>query len=147
LDTCVYIDMLEGTAPLAVGQLMQTRTCVHLSLILGELSHNFGRLDPKRPQTREHLAELEKVISDIPPHRIDQSISGGVMLEAGVLAGLVYRLGGFQPGQETAALVDAALYLQALEKGYVVLTGNIRDFDFMQQIMPAGRVLLYRKQG
>jgi hypothetical protein len=27
-----------------------------------------------------------------------------------------------------------------------VLTGNLRDFDFMQQILPAGRVLFYREQ-
>lgn len=146
LDTCVYIDVLEGTAPASVDRLLQARTCMHLSLALGELSHNFGRLAPGHPRTREYLAELEAVIRDIPPHRIDQDISAGVVLEAGVLAGLVYRLGGFQPGQETAALVDAVLYLQALEKGCVVLTGNLRDFDFMQQILPAGRVAFYRKE-
>ena len=129
-----------------VDRLLETRTCLHLSLVLGELSHNFGRLDPSRPQTRQHLAELEALLHDIPPHRVDQDISAGVVLEAGVLAGLVYRLSGFQRGQETAALVDAVLYLQALEKGYVVLTGNLRDFDFMQQILPAGRVLFYRKE-
>lgn len=146
LDTCVYIDILEGTAPVVVDRLLQARTCIHLSLVLGELSHNFGRLDPNHPHTREHLAELEAVIHDIPPHRIDQDISAGVVLEAGILAGLVYRLGGFQPGQETSALVDTALYLQSLETGCVVLTANLRDFDFMQQILPAGRVLFYRKQ-
>ena len=34
--------------------------------------------------------------------------------------------------------------LHALERGYTVLTRNIRDFDFMNQIMPSGRVLFYR---
>ena len=81
---------------------------------------------------------------DIPPHWIDKNVSDGVVLEAGTLSGLVYRLRGFQPRQETVALVDAVPYLQALEKGCVVLTGNLRDFDFMQQILPAGWVLFYR---
>ncbi len=72
------------------------------------------------------------------------SVSTGVHLEAGIVSGLIYRLGGFQPGQEVAALNDATIYLNALEHGYTVLTRNIRDFDFMNQIVPSGRVLLYR---
>jgi predicted nucleic acid-binding protein len=34
--------------------------------------------------------------------------------------------------------------MHALEHGYTVLTRNIRDFDFMNQIVPPGRVLFYR---
>jgi predicted nucleic acid-binding protein len=50
-------------------------------------------------------------------------------LEGDLLSGLVFRLGGFQPGLEVAALNDATIYLHALERGYTVLTRNIRDFD------------------
>ena len=64
--------------------------------------------------------------------------------EVGILSGLVFRLGGFQPGQEVAALNDATLYLHTLERGCTVLTSNIRDFDFMNQIVPSGRVLFHR---
>jgi predicted nucleic acid-binding protein len=144
LDTCVYIDDLEGSLPLRVETLLRTRTLMHLSVVLGELSHNFGRLDPGHPNTREHLDELAGMIGDIPRHRLDDAVSGGVILEAGILSGLVFRLGGFQPGQEVAALNDATIYLHALECGYTVLTRNIRDFDFMSQIVPPGRVLFYR---
>jgi len=56
----------------------------------------------------------------------------------------VFRLGGFQRGQEVAAMNDATIYLHALKRGYTVLTRNIRDFDLMNQILPAGRVLFYR---
>ena len=84
------------------------------------------------------------MIADLPPHRIENEVSAGILLEAGILSGLVFRLGGVQPGQEVAALNDATLYLHALERGYTVLTRNIRDFDFMNQIMPSGRVLFYR---
>jgi predicted nucleic acid-binding protein len=144
LDTCVYVDTLEGSLPPEVEALLRTRTLMHLSVVLGELAHNFGRLDPKHPHTREHLDELAGVIGDIPRHRIDDGVSAGVLLEAGSVCGLVYRLGGFQPGQEVAALNDATIYVHALERGYTVLTRNLRDFDFMNQIAPAGRVLFYR---
>jgi predicted nucleic acid-binding protein len=144
LDTCVYIDGLEENLPPAVERLLRGRTLMHLSVVIGELSHNFGRLDPRHPRTREHLGELAGMIDDIPPHRLDHAISAGVLLEAGILSGLVFRLGGFQPGQEVAALNDATIYVHALEHGYTILTRNIRDFDFMNQIVPSGRVLFYR---
>jgi predicted nucleic acid-binding protein len=144
LDTCVYIDGLEGSLPPEVDTLLRARTLMHLSVVLGELSHNFGRLDPRHPHTREHLDELAGMIGEIPLHRLDDGISAGIILEAGILTGLVFRLGGFQPGQEVAALNDAIIYLHALERGYTVLTRNIRDFDFMNQIVPSGRVLFYR---
>ena len=144
LDTCVYIDGLEGSLPPEVESLLRARTLMHLSVVLGELSHNFGRLDPRHPRTRAHLDELAGMIAEIPLHRLDDAINAGVILEAGILSGLVMRLGGFQPGQEVAALNDATIYLHALEHGYTVLTRNIRDFDFMNQIVPPGRVLFYR---
>jgi predicted nucleic acid-binding protein len=144
LDTCVYVDGLEGALPPAAEDLLRTRTLIHLSLVVGELSHNFGRLDPRHPNTKAHLDALSGVIADIPPHRLEDAIGAGVLLEAGMLSGLVFRLGGFQPGQEVAALVDATLYRHALERGYTVLTRNLRDFDFLNQIVPAGRVLFYR---
>lgn len=144
LDTCVYVDALEDSLPHAAETLLRTRTLMHLSVVLGELSHNFGRLDPAHPRTRGHLNALAGVIADIPPHRLEDSVSAGVLLEAGILSGLVFRLGGFQPGQEVAALNDATIYLHALARGYVVLIRNIRDFDRMSRIVPQGRVLFYR---
>src|SRR4051812_48024789 len=111
-----YVHGLEGSLPSAVEDLLRTRPLMHLSLVLGELSHNFGRLDPTHPRTRDYLRELEGMIEDIPGHRLDDDISAGVLLEAGILVGLVFRLGGFQAGQEVAALVNAAIYLHALER-------------------------------
>ena len=144
LDTCVYIDGLEGGLPPAAETLLRARILMHLSVVLGELSHNSDGSIPRHPRTREHLDELAGMIGEIPLHRLDEAISAGVILEAGILSGLVFRLGGFQPGQEVAALNDATLYLHALENGYTVLTRNIRDFDVMNQIVPQGRVLFYR---
>lgn len=144
LDTCVYVDGLEGCLPSRVETLLKTRTLMHLSVVLGELSHNFGRLDPRHPNTRRCLDELAGMIEGIPRHRLDDAISAGVVLEAGIVSGLIFRLGGFQPDQEVTALNDATIYLHAAERGYMVLTRNIRYFDFMNQIVPSGRVLFYR---
>jgi predicted nucleic acid-binding protein len=67
------------------------------------------------------------------------------VVEAGILAGLLFRLAPLQSGLEFAALNDATIYLHALERGYAVLTRNIRDFDYLNQIVPAGRVVFYRR--
>lgn len=143
LDTSVYIDGFHGELPASVKALLATRTSVHISVALGELSHNFGRLNPAHPDTPSILAKVTRVINDIPRHRLEDG-SAGVLLEAGILSGLVFRLGGFQPGQEVAALNDATIYLHALDRGYAVLTRNIRDFDLMNQILPGGQVVFYR---
>jgi predicted nucleic acid-binding protein len=49
-----------------------------------------------------------------------------------------------QSGLEFAAFNDATIYLHALERGYALLTRNIRDFDFLDQIVPAGCGLFCR---
>lgn len=143
LDTCVYVDALEGSLPPEAERLLTSRTLVHLSIALGELAHNFGRLDPAHPGTARHLSTLAEVPNDIPPHR-SEAVSASTMLEAGILAGTIYRLTGRGAGGEVAALNDAAIYLHAISRGYVVLTGNVRDFDFLDQILTTGRVLFYR---
>ena len=63
----------------------------------------------------------------------------GDVIEAGILAGLLFRLGGLRAGQELAALNDATLYLHALSQGQVILTRNLRDFDVLNQILLTGR--------
>jgi len=36
------------------------------------------------------------------------------------------------------------LYATARRTGCIVLTRNIADFDFLQQLDPSGRILIYR---
>lgn len=62
-----------------------------------------------------------------------------------MLAGLLARLSGADPGRRSALLNDARLYLHALERGWIVLTRNLRDFDVFHQLLPAGRVLFYEQ--
>lgn len=144
LDSCVYIDVLQGHTPAGVDDLLSARIINHSTICLGELTHLFGRLDPKHPATRDVLLEIRRTIEDIPDHRLS-SPSHTAIGEAGMLAGLVARLSGADRHANQSLLNDAGLYLQALENGKTVLTSNIRDFDCLDQLMPAGRVLFYTK--
>lgn len=143
LDTTVYVDTLQGSLPSQVEAILRARHLVHVTVAVAELAHNLGRLDPTRPGNAGRIAEIEGTIADIPPRGLETP-TAGVALEAGILAGLVFRLGGFGAGQEVAALNDATIYLHALDRGHAVLTRNVRDFDAMNQIVPGGRMLLYR---
>jgi predicted nucleic acid-binding protein len=142
LDTCVYIDVLQGNTPAEVDALLELRTSNHLAVCVAELTHGFGRLGPRHPRTNVVLRTISQVVAAIPLHRLETA-SGDVVIEAGILAGLVFRLCGLQPGQEVAALNDAIVYLHALANGLAVLTRNLRDFDVMNQILPDGQVLFY----
>ena len=142
LDTCVYIDVLHGNTPPEVENLLRLRTVNHLAVCVAELTHGFGRLDPRRPGTEAISQTIAQVVEAIPPHRLEAA-RAEVVIEAGILAGLLFRLCGLQPGQEVAALNDAVIYLHAMANGQTVLTRNIRDFDAMSQILPDGRVLFY----
>jgi predicted nucleic acid-binding protein len=144
LDTCVYIDVLQRRAPEPVKMLLGTRLCNHSGIVLAELTHLFGRLDPKDRRTERVLAEIAGVIADIPVHRLSMP-SLNVLGEAGILAALAARLAGSGRGREQALLNDAAIYLQAIEQGCIVLTRNIREFDWFDQLLPTNRILLYRQ--
>jgi predicted nucleic acid-binding protein len=144
LDTCVYIDVMKDRIPEAVTTLFATRLTNHSGVALAELTHLFGRLDPRDHRTERALSEIRGVISDIPAHRLTAP-SLQAMGDAGILAGLASRLAGVESGREQALLNDALIYLQAVEQGQTVLTRNIREFDWFDQLFPSGRVLFYRQ--
>jgi predicted nucleic acid-binding protein len=147
LDTTVYIDLLQGATPPEVERLLQLRTCNHSAVSLADLTHAFGRLDQAHPETKTALRELRKTITeDIPPHRL-QAPEDDTWGAAGMLAGLAFRLRRLpkNQGHERKLLNDALLYLQARKLGCAVLTRNIVDFDLLNQLVPSGQILLYRK--
>ena len=144
LDSCVYIDALQGRRPPLIQNLMRTRICNHSAIALGELTHLFGRLDPDHPDTDKALAEITGVIGDIPAHRLhtpDDTAWG----TGGILAGLMFRLGNFQAGQETRCLNDAMLYVQASGMGATLISRNLREFDLLDQLVGGVRLLFYRQ--
>jgi hypothetical protein len=119
--------------PPVVGELLVASISNHSSICPTELTYLFG-LDPKHHETPNTLKELRGVIEeDIPHHRLSAP-STRVLGEAGMLAGLTIRLGGRSKDQ--APHNDAILYLHALERGCVVLTQNLSEFDLFHQLVP-----------
>ncbi|TAJ73720.1 MAG: hypothetical protein EPO51_04390 [Phenylobacterium sp.] len=142
LDTCVYIDVLQGRTPSAVDELLTQRILNHSTVALAELTHLFGRLDPAHPATRATLRELAGVIDDVPAHRLSAP-SVRAFGEAGMLAGLAARAAGLAHG--VGLLNDALLLLHAAESGCVLLTRNIADMDRLQQLAPHAAFLVYQR--
>ncbi|MPZ34960.1 MAG: hypothetical protein GEV13_28965 [Rhodospirillales bacterium] len=146
LDTCVYIDVLQGRTPPSIDELLEARIANHSTVCLAEMTHLFGRLDPAHARTKAVLSERRRTIEDMPGHRIS-SPSETAMGEAGMLAGATARLLRIERAEQPLLLNDASLYLQALEHGWTVLTRNVRDFDAFDQLLPANRVLFYERDG
>lgn len=141
IDTCVYIDVLQGKTSSETDRLLQTRIVNHSTIALAELTHVFGALDPAHSGTSRVLRPLARTIDNIPPHRLT-SPSRRAFGEAGMLAGLVTRLTG-QP-RTISLLNDALLFLQAAESGCDLLTRNIRDFDWFDRLLPGDAPIFYR---
>ncbi len=144
LDTSVYIDVLRGRAPQAVKNLLLARDVNHSSLAVAELVHLFGRLDPAHKDTAGVLEPIAAAIAEIRPHRLTAP-SIQALAEAGIVTGLIARLTGLPKVDRQPLLNDATIFMQALEGGFTVLTGNVSDIDLIGQIVPAGRVLFYRR--
>lgn len=145
LDTTVYIDALQDRLPDALAELLRIRQLNHSAVVVAELSHLLGRLDPAHRQTAQVCQAVQTTIANIPVHRL-QAPSVTVMAESGIMVGIYARLQGLQRHDRQTLLNDAQLFLQALDQGCHLLTRNIGDMDYLQQIQPAGRVIFYRQK-
>ena len=85
-----------------------------------------------------------RIVRSMPPHRVIAP-DGDVLGRAALLSGILCRLQGYADDRKLRALQDCALFLQAQKLGFTVLTANIGDFDPLLQLLPAGRVLFYRR--
>jgi predicted nucleic acid-binding protein len=145
LDTSVYIDLMQGRAPKVVRELLTVRVVNHSSIAVTELLHPVGRLDPSHPETPNAIARIGAAIKLMPSHRMfvpDIDVVG----RAAILAGILARVQGYSADNRLRALHDCIMFLQALKLGFTVLTRNITDYDFMLQMIPTGRVLLYHQE-
>ena len=143
LDTCVYIDQMQGRAPALVEQLIDTRQVNHSTVAIQELMHTIGVLDPDDPRTAAVVEAVTGQIQAMPEHRLftpDAEVLG----RASLLAGILSRLQGYARDARLKALHDCVLFLQAQKLGFAVLTANLAEFDLLLQLVPAGRVLFYR---
>ena len=144
LDTCAYIDQIQGRAPELVERLVETRLVNHSSVAIQELAHTIGVLQPDHPGTPAVIESLRALIAGMPDHRVftpDVDVLG----RAALLSGMLCRLQGYKKDARHKALQDCTLFLQAHKLGATVLTRNIVEFDYMLQLVPTGRVLFYRR--
>jgi predicted nucleic acid-binding protein len=142
LDSCVYVDVLQGKTPTVVDALLKHNVCNHSAVCLAELTYLFGRLDPADPRTPGALEQVQAVIKNVAPFRMSAPTTD-VLGAAGILAGALCRLSD-RVGENSPLLVDACLYLHARKLGLTTLTRNVRDFDLLNQLVPDGRVIFYR---
>ena len=143
LDTSVYIHQLQGVAPTIVEQLVDLRHVTHSSVAIQEMTHTLGALNPDDPRSAVVVSGVRTMLGAMPDHRIftpDIDVLG----RAALLAGMLCRLQGYSRDTRLKALFDATLFLQAHKHGFTILTANIVEFDFLLQLIPAGRVLFYR---
>ena len=144
LDSTVYIDTLQGRSPASLDTLISMRLCNHSSVCVSELAYAFGRLSPEDSRTAPALKAIGQVLKEFPTHRI-QTPDAETWGLAGILSGLLARLAADDTRAKQRRLNDALLYLQGTKFGWPVVTGNIEDFDLLNQLVPDGRILLYRK--
>lgn len=144
LDTTVYIDLLRGQSSPLLDRFVSRRLSSHSAVCLSELTQSLGRLNPADKRTNGVVAAIRSTIRDIPAYRID-SPDAQIWGLGGILAGLLFRLGSFGEGMERECLNDALVFLQARKHGCPVLTANHKDFDYLNQLVPDGRILLYRR--
>lgn len=146
LDTCVYIDQMQGRSPQILDDLIAQRQVNHSTVAIQELMHTVGVLDPSDARTAAVVVEIGRLVKAMPSHRVfapDVEVLG----RAALLSGILCRLQGHGRDGKLRALHDCMLFLQAQQLGLVVLTANVGDYDILLQLIPAARVLFYRVEG
>jgi predicted nucleic acid-binding protein len=143
LDTCVYIDQMQGRAPAILERLIATRQTHHSTVAIQELMHTVGVLNPADSRTAAAISEIGRQIKAMRFHRVFAP-EPDVLGRAALLSGILCRLQGYAADHRLRTLQDCVLFLQAQKLGFTVLTANLGDFDYLLQLIPASRVLFYR---
>ncbi|WP_338042200.1 hypothetical protein [Microvirga brassicacearum] len=91
------------------------------------------------------VSQIRKAIQVMPGHRLFEP-DAETLGRAAVLAGILARTQGYASNDWLRALHDCVLFLQALKLRVTVLTRNIKDYDFLLQIVPDGRALFHRQK-
>jgi predicted nucleic acid-binding protein len=137
------VDVLRDQFPLTGESMLRAVEAWHSPVTDAELVSAAGLLDQHNPRTRPALDKIAAVIDQRPKQRtIVPDVTA--WREAGILSGILARLQGYDNNQRRRLMNDALLFVTARRHGCTLLTRNIGDFDFLQQLDPAGRVLFYR---
>lgn len=127
-----------------VVELLDVRIANHSTVAVQELMHTVGVLDPADARTKNVINQIGVLIDGMPEHRTFAP-DADVLRGAALLSVILCRLQGYQKDARLRALQDCVLLLQAQKLGLTALTANVVDFDYLLQLIPAGRALLYRR--
>lgn len=142
LDTNVYILEAAQRLPEHVTIALRTSLAFHCSVCLAEIANGLAGGDPDNPDWRRLRAHYEAVFGRIPANRL-VTPDRAMWADAGIIAGILARIQGYQPWQRKECLNDALVYLCAAKLGAPVLTTDRADFDLIRQIAPEGRILAF----
>jgi predicted nucleic acid-binding protein len=142
-DTTVYIDVLQGKLSRKLEDAIAGRNPWHATIVESELSYLCGRLDPDHAGTPVVIRALQEQIGRWPENRV-LNPDRKVWREAAILTGVISRLHRAKDEDRGRLMNDALIFVTALKHGCTVLTRNFRDFDLLQQLVPAGQVAFYR---
>lgn len=134
---------MQGKTPVLVEQLVGGRSTNHSAVAIQELVHTIGVLKPEDSRSAAAIREIERHLDAMPAHRVFVP-DLDVLARAALLSGVVCRLQGYANDARLRALQDCVLFLQAQKLGFTLLTSNISDFDHLLQLVPTGRVVMYR---
>lgn len=159
LDTTVYLDRSAGRLPQPIRALIAARQhLVHnCGVVCAELAISIGLLDPADARTPDTVAAIQAHLDQMETAKA-VSPSASAWTEAAILAGILARTQGLavpkktltadqeccQRGRRRELLLDALLYMTAVEQGMLLLSGNVRHMDLLLQLCPSSNVLLYR---
>jgi len=141
-DTTVYVDIAAGRLPSAALALIREATQLHSVVCLSELAQGLSISDPKGARYRAMRAYYVELVRRIPANRVSTP-DDEVWMRAGMLTGLLARTQSYQAHQRKELLADALIYLSAAKAGVPILTRNAGDFDLLNQMHPAGRIIVY----
>ena len=142
-DTTVYVDILQGRFPVTGETMLRAADAWHSAVAENELASTCALLDPAHSDSRAVIKEIASLIDRMPAHRTIAP-DRDMWRSAGILTGTIARLQGISKTDRRRILNDALIFATARKLGHTVLTRDIADFDFLQQLDPAGRVLFYR---
>ena len=141
-DTTVYIDILQDKFPKDGELMVRAIDAWHSPVTEAELAAACGALDPGHSGTRKIVEEITALIDRRPAQRTITP-DRDIWREAGILSGTLARLQGYEREQRRRVLNDALLFVTGRRYGCTVLTRNLSNFDFLQQLDPSSRVLFY----
>jgi predicted nucleic acid-binding protein len=159
LDTTYYLDRGRGKLPAAIERLVVARRQLvyNCGVVCAELAISMGLLDPAGSRFRESIAIIRHHLDEMETGKT-VSPSAAAWAEAALLAGILARTQGLavpkktlspdqeccQKGRRRELLLDALLYITAIEHDMLLISGNIRHMDLLAQLRPSNNLLLYR---